>query len=226
MVRSVANDPPTPRSSQNTPMPWDRQQPQPQHQEEHVSPRNSQIHDRRDSHDVSKRDSRDSQRLRIERLGFGQQQQQQHKRKGSGNDSSAEYTPAEQNSTGRRHDYDVHAMETSLKSPQIRHARQSIPAPVVTVRSEFPTLSRSRQQQSLACLVTIEVPEAKWRLDLDDLRNAPPVPPLPSEDPIDPMQSHRKQPAESPFESQEVLEEITQDLRTRVDNWHGLEFQR
>jgi len=28
------------------------------------------------------------------------------------------------------------------------------------------------------------------------------------------------------FESPEVLEEITEDLRLRVDNWHGLDFQR
>ena len=29
-----------------------------------------------------------------------------------------------------------------------------------------------------------------------------------------------------PFESPQVLDEITEDLRVRVDNWHGLDFSR
>src|SRR6201999_1776147 len=101
-------------------------------------------------------------------------------------------------------------------------------APSVTVRSEFPTLTRSRQQQSLACLVTIEVPEGRWQASFEDLQNTPPVPPLPSDPSIARTSRTRHDPPQQlvPYESPEVLEEITEELRIRVDNWHGLEFQR
>jgi Mg-chelatase subunit ChlD len=131
----------------------------------------------------------------------------------------------------RRHDYDVQAMETSLTSPRA-NARNPIPAPTVTVRSEFPTISRSRQQQSLTCLVTVEVPDSKWTPDPGDLQGAaqpqagPPTrtvgddaaslarPPSPA----------RTVPRFYPYESPEVLEEMTENLRSRVDNWSGLDF--
>lgn len=127
----------------------------------------------------------------------------------------------------RRHDYDVQSMESNLASPRASVARNPIPPPAVSVRSEFPTLTRSRQQQTLTCLVTIEVPDNKWRPDPDDLRTAPPVPTLRPEDtyarPPSPAQSA---PRFYPYESQEVLEEMTRSLRSRVENWHGLDFSR
>jgi len=99
---------------------------------------------------------------------------------------------------------------------------------LVSVRSEFPTLNRSRQQQTLTCLITIEVPDNKWRPDPDDLRSAPPpVPTTRKEDtyarPPSPAQSA---PRFYPYESPEVLDEITESLRSRVENWHGLDFNR
>lgn len=110
--------------------------------------------------------------------------------------------------------------------------KNPVPAPTVTVRSEYPTLSRSRQQQSLTCLVTIEVPEGKWSPDPADLRGAPVLPPIQQEPnhtsairPGSPA-SIRQQPNDWPFESSEHLAEVTEDLRVRVDNWHGLDFQR
>lgn len=116
-------------------------------------------------------------------------------------------------------------METDLSSPRSNHTKNPIPAPIVTVRSEFPTLNRSRQQQSLTCLVTIEVPDGKWHPDPEDLRHAPPVPPLPQID-----EYEEKEPVARPralsYDAPELLEEITEELRTRVDNWHGLDFQR
>ena len=121
-------------------------------------------------------------------------------------------------------------METAISSPRASITKNPIPAPTVTVRSEFPTLSRSRQQQSLTCLVTIEVPEGKWIPDPADIRGAPPV--SSAQQGSDTYSNNRpKSPAQSrqvdwPFESTEVLEEITEDLRIRVDNWHGLDFQR
>lgn len=132
---------------------------------------------------------------------------------------------------GRRHDYDVQSMETSLISPR-GLLKNPIPPPTVTVRSEFPTLSRSRQQQSLTCLVTVEVVEGKWRADPEDMRGAP----LPSAASATESSFGRpKSPARSrqaayefdtPYESEEVLDEITEDLHSRVDNWHGLDFSR
>lgn len=173
----------------------------------------------------SLRDSRDSQRSRIEKLGIGQRQHQRNDSGATGQASSTDYSEPPQ---ARRHDYDVQSMETDLSSPRHLAAKNPIPAPIVTVRSEFPTLSRSRQQQSLTCLVTIEVPEGKWHPDLDDLRHAPPVPPLPQDDGVS-VKHRRSPPTPQPepiYEAPEVLGEVTEELKARVDNWHGLEFQR
>lgn len=131
----------------------------------------------------------------------------------------------------RRHDYDVQSMETSLNSPRTI-PRNPIPAPAVTVRSEFPTLTRSRQQQSLTCLITVEVPEGKWRPSPEDTRPQPQHPggsvsgmasdyggmKSPSN------ASHRRK--NSTAESRQNLDEITEELHARVDNWHGLDFSR
>lgn len=222
IVRSVAhNDSGSHRSSQNTPTPWDyqsgRERPQQLRPEEQEA-------DQRDNRVISNRDSRGSQRERIERLGFGQQQ---HARHGSGAASSADYAEGH-GGTGRRHDYDVHAMETDLSSPRTSAIKNPIPPPVVTVRSEFPTLNRSRQQQSLTCLVTIEVPEGKWHPSPHDLQHTPPAQYLPQDDTFSSAKSPVR-PAripKIPDEDLEALEETTEDLKARVDNWHGLEFER
>jgi hypothetical protein len=135
---------------------------------------------------------------------------------------------------GRRHDYDLQAMETSLSSPRSL-LKSPIPAPTVTVRSEFPTLNRSRQQQSLTCLVTVEVVDGKWRPDPEDMRAAPPLPSIASATEASSFQGGggrpkspvRGRPAfDSPYQSAEELDEITEDLHSRVDNWHGLDFSR
>lgn len=221
LVRSVAQKDGSPRSSATTPMPWDRQTAA--GPEDSVSTRDYYS---RHTREPSNRDSRDSQRMRIERLGINQQN---HSRNDSGTNASsaAEF---EQTPHPRKHDYDLHAMETTVPNAQLNDSKNSIPAPSVTVRSEFPTLTRSRQQQSLACLVTIEVPEGRWQASYEDLQNTPPVPPLPAEQPNARAQQRRQEgppPAvQVPYESPEVLEEITEELRIRVDNWHGLEFQR
>ncbi|KMU81076.1 von Willebrand and RING finger domain containing protein [Coccidioides immitis RMSCC 3703] len=119
----------------------------------------------RDSQHSRRRDSRDasSHRERIERLATPSRKQHQHVRNDSevtGTATSGDYSDTQQSSIGRRHDYDVQAMESAL-SPRPGMMKNPIPAPIVTVRSEFPTLNRSRQQQSLTCLVTIEVPDGK-----------------------------------------------------------------
>ncbi|ORY69585.1 uncharacterized protein BCR38DRAFT_480766 [Pseudomassariella vexata] len=142
--------------------------------------------------------------------------------------SSGGYPETMQSGPQRRHDYDLQAMETTPASPR-PITRNPIPAPTVTVRSEFPTINRSRQQQTLTCLVTVEVSDGKWRPDPDDLGTVAPMPPPRIEEafaqtPPSPARSSR--PRFYPYEPPEVLEEITETLRTRVDNWHGLDFNR
>jgi len=151
----------------------------------------------------------------------------QHMRSDSGATGVASSGDYADTHNGRRHDYDVQSMETSLSSPR-GLLKSPIPAPTVTVRSEFPTLSRSRQQQSLTCLVTVEVVEGKWRPDPEDIRTVPPLPPS-----IHGSErfARSKSPANSrtfdnPYDTPEALDEITEDLHARVDNWHGLDFAR
>lgn len=144
--------------------------------------------------------------------------------------SSGGYPETMQSGPRRQHEYDLQAMEASLASPKAV-ARNPIPAPTVTVRSEFPTINRSRQQQTLTCLITIEVSDNKWRPDPDDLQSAPPAPQQRIEEqfprgPPSPARSAQSAPRFYPYESPEVLEEMTENLRSRVDNWHGLDFSR
>src|SRR6185437_9650486 len=77
IVRSVTHSDTSPRSSQNTPTPWEK----PASKDDPLSPRDYQNRDSQNS----RRDSRDSQRMRIEKLGIGQQL---HRRNESGNASS------------------------------------------------------------------------------------------------------------------------------------------
>ncbi|MDA4132798.1 MAG: hypothetical protein OK454_06710, partial [Thaumarchaeota archaeon] len=145
--------------------------------------------------------------------------------------SSGGYPETTQSGPLRRHDYDVQAMEASLASPRAV-ARNPIPVPTVTVRSEFPTISRSRQQQTLTCLITVEVPDSKWRPDPGDLQAGPPIlqPPPPQPRPEEAFQRAvspvRRVPRFYPYESPQVLEDMTETLRHRVENWHGLDFGR
>lgn len=227
-----------------TPVPWDPQTGQERPSSRGSNHRNtqresSQPQDPRQMEREKERQNRDIQRERIERYG-SQNRAPQHNRNESANiggvHPSGEYGDAynnnnnnNNNNTGRRHDYDVQSMETALSSPRASIIKNPIPAPTVTVRSEYPTLTRSRQQQSLTCLVTIEVPEGKWRPDPADLRGAPILPSMQQDSATfsnRPASPTKSQPADWGFESSGVLEEITEDLRVRVDNWHGLDFSR
>ncbi|KUL85829.1 hypothetical protein ZTR_07384 [Talaromyces verruculosus] len=234
IVRSASvSDAATTRSTLTTPTPWDnRNHNQQAHQDSLRSYQMQQQQQHQQDHNFSRRDSRDtsSQRERVERLTTNSSRRQtSHSRQDSGNTgvaSSGEYTDGQQQSTGRRHDYDVQAMESDL-SPRSGAIKNPIPAPIVTVRSEFPTLNRSRQQQPLTCVVTVEVPDGHWRPDMDDLRFTPLNAQLPPEDVYAPIRSPTVNSSRStPAESRENLDEIAEDLRLRVENWHGLEFQR
>ncbi|CAK7265501.1 hypothetical protein SEPCBS57363_001615 [Sporothrix epigloea] len=265
LIRSVSVNDPRPVST-STPMPnWDNQSARPPSRTSLLRPREvmgssgagtSTMHpnvtrnstrDRtpestrdslsRNSHHDQGRDRGREQELSVDRYASGTSSR--HGRSDSeatGVASSVEYPETAQSSGPRRaHDYDVHAMETALSGP---HAvkRNSIPAPTVTVRSEFPTISRSRQQQTLTCLISIEVPDSKWRADQEDLQSSNIS--LLQQPPLNDTRAHgdgsldrqlspvRAVPRFYPNESPEVLKEVTEDLRHRVDNWHGLEFSR
>ncbi|KAI1397857.1 Pleckstrin homology domain-containing protein [Hypoxylon fuscum] len=142
--------------------------------------------------------------------------------------SSTGYPETAQSGPPRRHDYEIQAMETTPGSPRAM-ARNPIPPPAVVVRSEFPTINRSRQQQTLTCLITVEVPDNKWRPDPEDLGAVNQPPPMRVEDAFaqrPPSPARSSQPRFYPYEAPEVLEEMTENLRNRVDNWHGLDFNR
>ncbi|KAG6024938.1 hypothetical protein E4U41_001652 [Claviceps citrina] len=146
----------------------------------------------------------------------------------NGSTTSDGYPEPLQN-THWRHGYDVQAMETTPGSPRTI-ARNLIPPPTVTVRSEFPTVNRSRQQQTLTCLVTVEVADNKWRPEPEDMSSSHQPPNARAN--IDEVTTRSVTPAPSsvarfiPYESPEVLEMMTEHLRNRVDNWHGLDFNR
>lgn len=231
-MRSVASDQSTRSQQTPTPTHWDNQTVRPHSRDSAARPPPRDARDiSRDTRDSnnggSSRESRDS-RDRIDR--YGAPSRASHSRNDSeatGAPSSVGYPETSTSGPPRRHDYDVQAMETNLTSPRTSVTRNPIPAPSVSVRSEFPTLNRSRQQQTLTCLVTIEVPDNKWRPDPDDLRSALPAPVIRPEDtyarPPSPAQSA---PRFYPYEPPEVLEEITENLRMRVENWHGHDFNR
>ena len=211
------------RSTQGTPPPWDGQPANHQPREYRSSDRSGY----RDPREQSQRDDREAQRERIERLGVVRQA---HSRNESGVATvSTTDCPEVHAGTARRHDYDVQSMETDLSITRPAAMKNPIPPPVVTVRSEFPTLNRSRQQQGLTCLVIIEIPTGKWHPDPEDIKAPPPVPSLPQDDTYgsikSPVSANNHSRAIS-FEPPEALEEITDELRTRVDNWHGLDFSR
>lgn len=178
--------------------------------------------------DNSNRDSRDSQRERIERLGITSRQ---HTRNESTNTAGASsgYDADANHGTTRRHEYDIQAMETDLTSPRSSLAKNPIPAPIVTVRSEFPTLTRSRHQQSLTCLVTVEVPDNNWHANPQDLNKVPQNPQFPADDNYSTLKSpvsRNNEMRDMVYDAPEVLDEVSDELMSRVDNWHGLEFKR
>lgn len=153
----------------------------------------------------------------------------QHTRNDSGTTgghSAQEYDNHAPQQNGRKHDYDVQSMEMSVNSPR-PNCKNPIPPPIVTVRSEFPTLSRSRQPQSLTCLVTVEVVDGKWRPDPEDIRGPPPGPtPQLPEEMLSPKPSLRSRGIDFPRDPPEVLQRVTEELHAKVDNWHGLDFAR
>lgn len=124
-------------------------------------------------------------------------------------------------------------MDAPTASPRLHQTGNPIPAPSVFIRSEYPTLSKSRQQQSLTCLITVEVPEGKWKPNADDLKKVYAQTQAAAEHHRQSrISTHRRvdssipeQPEESP-EFLEEMDQLTENLIARVDNWHGLDYNR
>ncbi|EFQ85275.1 hypothetical protein PTT_19794 [Pyrenophora teres f. teres 0-1] len=215
------------RSASNTPTPWDSQTVSSERpHDDHIQTRSrtgSNASTRYPPTTQSRQ--RDSSHSRDRGSDRGGSLSRAHGRSDSGATGLASSNDYAATHDGRRHDYDVQSMESSLSSPR-GLLKSPIPAPTVTVRSEFPTLSRSRQQQSLTCLITVEVVEGKWRPNLDDIRGAPPLPSVPESTYERSKSPVTTRSAEPQYEPTEALDEITEDLHARVDNWHGLDFSR
>lgn len=214
------------RSTQNTPTPWDNQtiRERPKSGESNAIQHDSKEgRDYRSGNQYSQRDSNNSQQR------YADDSQRHHGRNtstGTGVGSSQGDYSESQGGGRRPHDYDIQTMESEINSPRTNVPKRPIPPPTVNVKSEYPTLTRSKQSQTLTCLITVEVPEGKWSPDANDLR-PPPLPQVNHQEkevvrprsPGDDVTDHCNETAED-------LEETTEDLRMRVENWHGLEFVR
>jgi len=220
------------RSSQNTPTPWDGQTARERPRSRESSARGAPQRDNRDSRESQpyasqQRDQREpSQRDRMER--YGSTSGRSHGRQESTGTGQASSHGDYGESGARRHDYDLDAMETDLSSPRTSFKKNPIPPPQLTLRSEYPSLSRSKYSQTLTCLIMVEVPEGRWKPSPEEL--GPPPPLLSAHDQEKEVVRPRTPEEDSQNawmnESPEELEEVTQDLRERVENWHGLDFAR
>ncbi|RKF61371.1 putative vwa-like protein [Erysiphe neolycopersici] len=201
------------QSSANT---WDNQQPA------RPSSRDSYSrHTNRDSRPLDNHDGRDRsvRQSTLPKIG--------HLRHNSDNphSPSVAYSETAVSVSQGRYDYDRQISELGVTSPALSSLRNPIPSPNVVVRPEFPSLNRSREQQSLTCIVTIEVPNLNWKPNPEDLRRIP-SPTPPEESYTRPPSPAHSAPRQYSYHSPEELLEITDKLRIRVENWHGLDFSR
>lgn len=93
-------------------------------------------------------------------------------------------------------------------------------------------MTRSKQPQSLTCLITVEVPDTGFRPHFGDQQVLQKVgstisEPLPvSRPPTPPQETETEEEEEDDDEPTEDLQRIAEELHARVDNWHGLDFAR
>lgn len=205
------------RASTATPMSWDRAT----IREENVSVNEEQPKVNLQSVD---QDGQEYQRARIERY----RPVSQHSRQTSGNEVLLHLV--ELPASPQQHTHSPHVLGSIAAEESIKPRRAATPAPLVVVRSEFPTISRSSQQQTLTCLVTVEVPETRRHRYAGTLNTAASttkrrVQAVPREG----STTHSNKGNFDSFtsiESSEELSQLTTDLKAKVDNWHGLEFSR
>lgn len=97
-------------------------------------------------------------------------------------------------------------------------------------------MTRSKQPQSLTCLITVEVPDTGIRPHFGDQQvlhkaastiseplgaSRPPTPPQETG-----TEEEEPEEEEEDEEPTEYLARSAQELHHRVDNWHGLDFAR
>ncbi|KAI5283152.1 hypothetical protein KEM54_002355, partial [Ascosphaera aggregata] len=108
-------------------------------------------------------------------------------------------------------------------------AFRPIPHPLVTVRSEFPTISQSGQQQPFTCLVTVEVPAKGWTLDEKDFQQLlvpKKFPVVEEEQVLEPVDNPLPQVPPLTNDPSMVLDAIADHLRDRVIYWHDLDWRK
>lgn len=111
-------------------------------------------------------------------------------------------------------------------APSFAVPRSPIPPPSVTIRSEYPTLTKSRQPQSLTCMITVEIHDGKWQPNHEDLQILHPIPIESSTRDSTSIPPSSVADADEVLHTTEELERVTEELYSRVDNWHGLDFSR
>ena len=120
----------------------------------------------------------------------------------------------------------IQSAEPSAKNRSMSAVRNPIPPPNVSIRGEFPSLTHSRQPQSLTCLVTVEITEGNWSPKAEDFPSPHPVARSGSvRDNASTFSVPGSEELEV-FESPEELRQGLADLHSRLDNWHGLDFTR
>lgn len=218
MVRSFAQqtDAASIRTTVTTPMPWEKSP----GRDEATSPTEPQLRAQPQELDS---ESQEFQRIRLQRYGPASQ----HSRNNSGNEVVGEL--ADHPASTRQHAADAHR-EGSVTSKELpRPPTTMIAPPIITVRSEFPTIIRSSQQQTLTCLVTIEVPESKSRSYAGSPKISGPSTKQ-SVNALTPADSFSFHTIDSvghaPPESLEQQNRLIADLKAKVDDWHGLEVTR
>lgn len=129
--------------------------------------------------------------------------------------------------TSRKGMSDALSVETDL-SHRGNVTFRPIPPPLITIRSEFPTIPKSGQQQPFTCLVTVEAPANGWSLDERDLQPLLPPKNFPIvEEEKEPEVSSLLPPVPSlTNDPTPILDEIANDLTKRITNWHNLDHHR
>lgn len=91
--------------------------------------------------------------------------------------------------------------------------------PTLTLRSEYARLSPMNQKQTLACVVTVEVPQSNWKAHAEDA-----VQPRRLADTRSVLSKESDVSAENAAveAQQQDLERVAEALKERINNFHGL----
>ncbi|KAJ8610971.1 hypothetical protein MRB53_038184 [Persea americana] len=116
---------------------------------------------------------------------------------------------------------------TSSTPPVPAFLSSPIPPPIISLRSEYPSIQRSTKQQNLTCLVTVEVPQQKWLAHAQQLHLLPstePEVPAPADSAIGSTAGDSE--GKPQVLSADAAAATAEALRSCVDNWHGLDFSK